>query len=271
MVDQLVSTWRAAPRVTVVEMTDDLPCKTFDDVKGLYRHGEAWIVANACTPAAVVETVGHEVVGHHGMRDALGSLWRPFMQALHAGARDDVNLSLLQRSVTRDYVDSQKNCYLQPVGQGDEMAARLAELRIKRNGRLDIQNPLLKVSKAAVGHLSREGLFLDSPADFDELEGNLALAEHKLRYGGHFWGVGFRLKRWYAAAMAKPWNPHDAPMSLDESERLLRNAQKSDSMRNSVTIFLLELPILFVGILFVACLLAGGFWALRVLGVLSNF
>ena len=221
-VDKLVSQWRAAPPVRVVEIVDDLPCRVYDDTKGMLHRGQAWIVANACTKSEVIETLAHEAIGHHAMRQALGSLWRPFMQALHAGARDDAKLSLLQRSVTRDYVDSQKNCYLPPVGQGDEMAARLAELSIKRTGRLGIQNPMLKVSKAVVGHLSREGLFLNTPADFDELEGNLALAEHKLRYGGHFWGVGFLLKRWHTARMAKPWNPRDVPMTLDESERLLK-------------------------------------------------
>lgn len=223
LVDQLVSNWRAAPLITVVEIVDDLPCKTFDDVKGMYRSGEAWIVANACTPAAVVETVGHEVIGHHGMREALGGLWRPFMQALHAGARDDHRLSMIQRRVTGVYVDDTNGCYLSPVHQGDEMAAHLAEWRIRGDtGRLDIQNPLLKVSKAAVGHLSRETLYLNSPATFDELEGNLALAEHKLRYGGHLWGVGFLLRRWHTARMAKPWNPRDVPMTLAESERLLK-------------------------------------------------
>lgn len=57
-------------------------------------------------------------------------------------------------------------------------------------------------------------------------------------------------------------------MSLDESERLLKNARDSDSMRNSFSLFLLELPIVFIGIVFFGFLLAGIFWLVRVLGSL---
>lgn len=225
IVDQLVSNWRAAPPVRVVEIVDDLPCKVYDDTRGLYRRGEAWIVANACTKSEVIETLAHEVVGHHGMRQALGSLWRPFMQAIQSGARGgDPRLNRIRKHVARAYVDQSGQCNLNPIAHSDEMAAALAQLRFSgKSGRLEVARPMRKVAKAAVGQMSREGLYLNSPATFEELEGALVLSEHHLRFGGHFWGVGFLARRWYAAAtMAKPWNPKSPPMSLDESESLLK-------------------------------------------------
>lgn len=265
LVDQLVSQWRAAPRVTVVEIVDDLPCKTYDDTKGMLHRGQAWIVANACTKSEVVETLAHEVVGHHAMRQALGGLWRPFMQALHAGARDDHRLSMIQRRVTGVYVDGKNGCYLSALQQGDEMAAHLAEWRIRPDtGRLDVARPARKMAKAAVGHLSREGLYMDSPADFEELEGNLLLAEHKLRFGGHLWGVGYWLKRWYAARMPK-FDPKAAPMSLDESERLLKSARDSEGSWNEFWLFVHFLPSFALALLWVIFVVAAGAFVISLL------
>lgn len=217
----------------------------------------------------VIETLAHEVVGHHGMRQALGGLWRPFMQAIQSGARGgDPRLNRIRKHVARAYVDQSGQCNLNPIAHSDEMAAALAQLRFSgKSGRLEVARPMRKLAKAAVGHLSRECLLLDAPADFGELEGNLLLAEHKLRYGGHFWGLGYLWRRWHTARMPK-FDPKAAPMSLEESERLLRDARNSDGMWNSIAIFFLELPILIIGIVFFGCLIAGIFWLARVLGAL---
>lgn len=266
IVDQLVSNWRAAPPVRVVEIVDDLPCKVYDDTRGLYRRGEAWIVANACTKSEVIETLAHEVVGHHGMRQALGGLWRPFMQAIQSGARGgDPRLNRIRKHVARAYVDQSGQCNLNPIAHSDEMAAALAQLRFSgESGRLEVARPMRKVAKAAVGHLSREALLLDVPADFGELEGNLLLAEHKLRYGGHFWGLGYLWRRWYAARMPK-FDPKAAPMSLDESERLLKSARDSDGSWNEFWLFVHLLPSLALALLWVIFVVAAGAFVISLL------
>jgi hypothetical protein len=75
--------------------------------------------------------------------------------------------------------------------------------------------------QAFESHFARERLYADVPASFDELEGAILTAEHRLRHGGPFWGIGNRLRQCYDAIMAKPWNPNNPPMTLRESEGLL--------------------------------------------------
>lgn len=267
-VARIVGGWRGAPPVAVVESPQDLPVPAPSDVRGLFHRGATWVVADTQPPAQIGATLAHEVLGHAAMRETLGASWRSFMHALQDGVRaGDQPMRGFRDSVARVYVDDKGECNLSSVQMGDEVTAAVVECRYNSaTGRLDIVQPGRKVVMAAVGHVAREWLYLDRPASFDELEGALLAAEHRLRFGGAFYGLGYQLRRWYASRMPK-FNPKAAPMSLAESERLLRNAGGSERAWRNFWFFLkLEFPILLGGLFFVGCLLAGGFWLLRVLG-----
>ena len=255
IVDRIVNGWLGAPSVKVVQRTTDLPANGVpEDVRGMYRSGETWIDAETQSASTVPDTLAHEALGHHSMRELLGANWRPFMSAVIDGAaRGDWRLQCFRDEIQSTYTDDKGCCNLSRVGVADEITAAIVESRFDGNaGRMKIARPGIKLLEAAKGHLAREALYLNRPASFEELEGTILAAEHRLRFGGAFWGVGFRLKRWYASAMAKPWNPNKAPMSLAESERLLKAEKyRRDSweewkgMAHLVLIFILVGFILF--------------------------
>lgn len=225
VIGRITGQWRAAPPVTVVSWPQDLPVKGApSDVRGMYKDGSTWIVANTQSQSKVGETLAHEALGHHSMREMLGSGWKSFMHALNDGARSgDAKLSGVRDYVREIYVNNNGECDLSTDQIGDEVAAAVTEYRFdSQSGRLVVDQPARKLARAAVGHLSREVLLMDRPASFCELEGTLLAAEHRLRFGGAFWGVAFQIKRLYASAMTKPWNPNKAPMSLAESQSLLK-------------------------------------------------
>lgn len=227
VVDRIVSAWRGAPPVAVVAWPEDLPVNGAPgDTRGLYHRGAAWVVAKTqLYPDQAAETTAHEVIGHHAVREILGSAWRSFMHAIHDGANSgDVALNNFRSYVREVYVNDQGECNLSRAAVADEITAAITEARFdSASGRLAIDQPTRKLALAVAAHLKREALYLNSPATLDELEGALLIAEHRLRHGGMLFGVGYRLKRWYASAtMPRPWNPKAPPMSLAESERLLK-------------------------------------------------
>lgn len=228
VVEKIVGRWRGAPPVTVVSWPKDLPVRGApSDVRGMYMSGETWVVANTQSTTRVGETLAHEALGHHAMRDMLGSGWRSFMYALNHGARSgDVKLAGMREYVKRVYVNDSGDCNLSAVQVGDEVAAAVVEYRFDgKTGRLEVEQPARKLATAAAGHFARETLYMDKPATFEELEGALLAAEHRLRFGSGFFGLGYWARRWYASAtMSKPWNPKAPPMSMQESESLLKAA-----------------------------------------------
>lgn len=223
-VDHIVGNWLGAPSVKVVRQTTDLPIAAPADVRGLYMKGAAWIVAATHTYYDVGATVAHEVLGHHGVRVSLGAKWRPFMHAIQDGLRaGDSRLHLIRGEVRAAYVDHAGKFNLSSVAESDEIVAAVAEYGFdSAAGCLVIQKPAHKMVSAAKGQFLRETMYMDHPATFEQLEGELVAAEHRLRHGGPVWGLGFKLRRWYASAMSKPWNPNSPPMSLAESQSLLK-------------------------------------------------
>lgn len=222
IVDRIVGGWRAAPTVKVVQATEDLPVHVPADTRGMWRRGEVFVVANQ--PLDMVgDTLAHEAIAHHGLREALGQHWRGFMFGVQSGARTgDGRLRCFRDEVRGTYVDESGACNLSPVPEADEICAAVTESRFHApSGRLRVQQPLRKLMQAASGHISREVLYRDRPVDFDQLLGTLLASEHRLRYGGAFFGLGFRLKGWYASRMPK-FDPYKPPMTLRESEFLLR-------------------------------------------------
>lgn len=240
VIERIVGGWRGAPPVTLVAWPQDLPISGApSDVRGLYMNGSTWIVANTQSPSKVAETLAHEALGHHTMYDMLGAKWASFMYALNSGARaGDTKLAGMRDRVRSIYVDDRGKCNLSALEVSNELAAAVVEYRFDgATGRLAVDRPARKLAQAAAGHLSREVLYIDRPATFDELEGTLLAAEHKLRFGGAFWGIAFHVKRLYAATMSKPWNPRTPPMSLSESESLLKAEKyRRDSLEEWKTI-----------------------------------
>lgn len=221
-VQRLVSSWRGAPPVNVVDSVSDLPVKAPGDVRGMLRRGVAWVVRDTQPLRYVPQTVAHEVIGHHAMRSTLGASWRSFMGALQGGLRaGDSRLGIVRAHVRETYVDDGGSFQLNSVQEADEITAYVAELGFDGDsGRLQVNAPVRMRLQAAVGHFYRETLFMDRPVCFDQLVGMLLAAEHRLRHGGPIWGLGYRLRRWYAPSMPK-FDPHARPMSLDESQSLL--------------------------------------------------
>lgn len=128
-VRRITAKWKAAPPVHVVESWFNLPQPTAWGVRGLYKGGEAFITSDQGM-GTVAQTVTHEVIGHHGMRAALGARWKRFMTALHDGAqrRRGGKLGKLRDYVRQVYTDRRGRCELeQPWRFADEMAARAVE------------------------------------------------------------------------------------------------------------------------------------------------
>lgn len=261
IVDRIVGGWRGAPRIKVVHATADLPVPAYADVRGMWRPGEVFIVS--AQPLDLVgDTLAHEVIAHHGLRETLGGNWRSFMNAVQAGVRTgDGRLRCFRDEVRGTYVNQSGNCYLSAVAEADEITAAITESRFNgRSGRLRVQQPLRKLMRAAAGHISREVLYRDKPVDFDQLLGTILASEHRLRHGGLFFGLGYRLRRWYAPPMPapKPLDPNLPPMSLRESEWLLK--QEADRVNGWME---LKVVGMFFGLLVcIAGLMAAFFFSL---------
>lgn len=224
IVQRLTASWRAAPPVRVVQQTADLPMPVPEDVRGVYRArgGDVWIIEATQLRSEIPGTVAHEVLGHHAPRKALGANWSTFMGALHSGIRaGDARLLHVRNRVRSAYVDDSGAFNLSRIQEADEITAHCAELAFDgQRGRLHVGAPLRRRFEAAKGQFLRDALYADVPATFDQLVGVLLAAEHRLRHGGPLWGLGTRIRDWYAPAMPK-FDPLARPMSLDESQTLL--------------------------------------------------
>lgn len=240
IVDRIVAGWRAAPPVKVVQATADLPVHAPADARGMWRRGEVFVVANQ--PLNMVgDTLAHEAIAHHGLRETLGPSWGSFMHGVQSGLRaGDGQLRCFRDDVRAAYVDGGGRFNLNATQESDEIAAAIAESRFHgATGRMRVQQPLRKLMQAAGGQFSREVLYRDRPVDFDQLLGAILAAEHRLRYGGAFFGLGFRLKGWYASQMPapKPLDRYKPPMSLRESERLLKAEKDWSATKNGWHVF----------------------------------
>lgn len=223
---RLTGEWRAGPRVTVVGTPADLPIHAPpDDARGMFHKGNVWLVASTQPAVGLADVVNHEAVAHFGLRQLYGRHWGSFMQAVTGGVRSgDAELLEMRHHVRRAYVNGDGSFALNPIQEADEISAALAENWTRRtSGRVEAPSPLKKQVKAAWGFFARERLYVDRPVSSDELQGALLAAQHRIRHGDAFFGIGFQVRRWYASAMSKPWNPHARPMSLSESEGLLKS------------------------------------------------
>jgi len=217
--EHFASAWRDCPPIHVVRTAADLPFPAPPDVEGAFRRGETYLVAGALDQQRAVEVIAHEVVGHHGLRQTLGSAWRSFLAGTLAGARQDPQLRATRSHIEQLYAGD--GCAsLKPMRLADEIAATVAERCIDpATGRMAVARPLQKQAAAVAGHVAREVLLMDRPVCSDQLEGTVLLAERQLRIGGRFLGWRRRLVRWYSQPMA--FDPSKPPMSLQEAQDLL--------------------------------------------------
>ncbi len=258
-VRDVVAEWRGAPPVVVVNSPSELPVRNAPtDARGLYSSGKAWIVAKS--PRQDSETLAHEVIAHHGLRKSLGGQVKSFFYAVQDGiAGGDPTLKRIRSYVRSVYVDDRGQPVLNRSSEADEIAAVVAEARFDgKRSRLVIEDANRKMSKATANRIARDLLYLDRPADLEEVEGALLIAEHQVRHGGPFWGLGYRWKRWYARPMAK-FDPRKPPMSLAQSEFLLREESDQQQSKSDRKGLFLVLQLVLAAILLGAGIL-GFFW-----------
>jgi hypothetical protein len=237
-VQRLTGAWRGCPPIKVVRAAADLPFEAYEDVRGVYviKTGQTYIVAAPQYAADVGEVLAHEVIAHHGLRAGKGGTWRSFMLSIQAGLRGgDSMLRGCREYLAPIYVDDRGQFNLNAVQEADEIAALIAEARFNdASGRLKIDKPFSKQWLAVRRHVARESLYLDRPVTFEELEGAILASERRLRHGDGLFGIGWRLRRWYAPPMS--FDPYKPPMSIAESERLLKaEAYRIKSKEDSKT------------------------------------
>lgn len=235
-VQRISREWRHPPPMHVVPGVEALPLPCTSDTAGLFYRGQVYIV-DGQTPERTVRVLGHEIVGHHGLRVLHGRrAWATFMSAIAAGARGgDPVLARCRDYVRAVYTDDSGLPCLRPVSEADEAAALIVELHMNpQTGVYETDRALQKRLRALAGYIGREALFLDLPATFEEVEGALKEAEQLLRHGR-----GLRtLTSWcYAGATMpdiKPMGANPPPRDLAESQWLLdleknRLKQKEDT------------------------------------------
>lgn len=256
VVNRITARWNGAPPVTIVSTAADLPFPAPPDAEAAYRRGEVHLVDQALAPARAVQVLGHEVVGHHGVRKALGGAWHWFMADLATSSRAEPSLLAARAHIERTYTGPDGACNLTGMQLADEVAASLAEHAMDpATGRIVVRDPLRVQAAALQAHLARSVLLLDVPVCRAQLEGIILLAERYVRYGGRFFGMTGLLARWYAGQMATPKpRPIDnsrPPITLVESESLLRGAKDQADWRERFkairdVLVLLAIPVLLV-------------------------
>lgn len=97
IVDSLTANWQSPPQLYIRANYLELPVRAYPDTRGLYRPGEAWIVAGAHADEpgkpvrqAIGKTLAHEAIAHFGLRKMLGedgwnTLMRNIQLALKTG------------------------------------------------------------------------------------------------------------------------------------------------------------------------------------------
>ena len=120
----IASKWRGAPPLQVIETTNSLPFSVPSDVRGMFMDGQAYVVA--AQPAhRLAQTLTHEVIGHHGIRQVLRHRLGAFLRGVAETARKAKTgkLRRLHDMVRRNYVDHKGRCRLPVAVIAEEMAA----------------------------------------------------------------------------------------------------------------------------------------------------
>ena len=246
------SRWQRGPKVYIAPTAQDLPVPAPDDARGLYWRGDVHLVA-AQPPVELAQTLAHEAVGHHGLRALLGAEWPHFMRAIQDGMRSgEPGFRQIQRHIQCTYVDDAGQYQLSARQEADEAAAFVAETLVcLQTGTIRPDDHLAKAALAIKGRLLREGLCLDRSVSRAELEGALFLAAKHLE-GWPWLPLRRRFARvlstWVNIGAMAQFDPRKPPMSLAESERLLRQHAQREKDKG-------ERAFLWNGLVGIACLL----------------
>lgn len=232
VVSWFTSQWRVGPKVSIAPTARHLPFNAPDDARGLHWRGEVHVVASQ--PAdSLAQTMVHEAVGHFGMRELLGDEWPHFMRHIQLGIQEhDPGLLKIQAHIRRAYVDDDGRFCLSPMQEADEIAAYVAEeILCMRSGEIRPARPWTQALEALRGRFLREGLCLERAVTRSELEGMLFLAAKRMERQP--WSLRERIGRAWGACrtMAAMFDPRKPPMTLEQSEALLRGAAKDDAAR----------------------------------------
>lgn len=222
--------WHRGPKVHIAPTARDLPVPAPDDARGLYLRGDVHLVA-AQPLDSLAQTLAHEAVGHHGLRQLMGSEWKHFMRHISEGVRaGEPGLQQISQHIRHTYVDDAGNYQLTARQESDEISGYLAEqLLCFSTGSIKPDRPLSQALQAVKGRILREGLCLDRNVSRSELEGALLLADMHLR-GWPWFPIRHRLRSFWDTCsnilgMSKP-DLHKPPMSWSESKRLLQKEEK---------------------------------------------
>lgn len=214
-------------------------------------------------PDSLAQTMVHEAVGHFGMRALLGTEWPHFMRHIQDGVRSgDPGLLKIRAHIRAAYVDDLGEYCLNPMQEADEIAAYVAEeILCMRTGEIRPARPWRQALQAVKGRFLREVMHLERPVSRAELEGMLLLAARRMESPpvSRFHQIVGRA--WKACcSMAAMVHKHHPPMSLQESERLIKAADTWDSRKNSLGLTISLLPVLLILALFIGCMLFGFSW-----------
>lgn len=216
--------------MTVAPTARHLPFPAPNDARGMHWRGEVHLVANQA-PDSLAQTVAHEAIGHFGLRALLGDEWPHFMRHIQDGVRaGDPGLLKIREHIRAAYVDDLGEYCLNPMQEADEIAAYVAEeILCMRTGEIRPARPWRQALQAVKGRFLREVMHLERPVSRAELEGMLLLAVRRMERGPRA-SVKERIGRLWAAccSMAAMFDPRKPPMSLEESQRLLRDAEKHE-------------------------------------------
>ncbi|WP_395026279.1 hypothetical protein [Comamonas odontotermitis] len=224
--------WHRGPKVHIAPTARDLPVPAPDDARGLYWGGAVHLVAEQPLDS-MAQTLAHEAIGHHGLRQLMGSEWKHFMRHISEGVRaGEPGLQQICQHIRRTYTDDAGNYQLTARQESDEISGYLAEqLLCFSTGSIKPDRPLSQALQAVKGRVLREGLCLDRNVSRSELEGALLLADLNMQ-GWPWLPVRHRIRRFWRSCgnmlgMSKP-NPYKPPMSMQESQRLLDGARQQE-------------------------------------------
>ncbi|UBB15424.1 hypothetical protein [Comamonas odontotermitis] len=242
--------WHRGPKVHIAPTARDLPVPAPEDARGLYWRGDVHLVA-AQPMDSFAQALVHEAVGHHGLRQLMGSEWKHFMRHISDGIRaGEPGLQHIRRHIRRSYTDDAGRYMLTSRQEADEVAAYVAEEMVcYATGSIKPDRPLTQALQAVKGRVLREGLCLDRNVSRSELEGALFLAAKHLE-GWPWLPVRHRIRRFWGtcANMLGMVDKYKPPMSMAESERLLRNEAQRIKDKE-------ERAFLFNGIFGILCLI----------------
>lgn len=149
VIDWLLTRWRNAPEIEVVQSERDLPNSIQEDlkenppegpVKGVFKDGKVYIVADNHTSSDdVMTTAFHEVAGHYGLKGIFGDKLTAEMQRLYNG-----NVELRALASARREAGMTLEVAMEEV---------LAELQESTKGRAGLMTKVLDFFRSAFARL----------------------------------------------------------------------------------------------------------------------